>query len=433
MRTSRRASTVASPRKPIAVRRQPSEDDIRWARRVIDRLRGEFARLLEAAPLGSRTSVGLARWLNLKQPLCHRLLAGTRSTDFAVPSSLELAKFFSGFPGIPGLKQILAAARSRDVESSVLTGAAAAVREYGSLIDHFGGSQRRLIEALTPVDDAFEIPSTTATVDPTLSLRRTMHQLHADLLGVQARLTLNIGLYRPCSSQHLFTCGVIGKLGLMRRPGAMPLVASHAFLPKDQGSTDPARVDQPLGSFCTSDIPVVRRVAHGVTQHLFDPDCSLPGPLDLVAGPVRSSQISNPLTSADPRLHCYVALRIPSAWLVKDVFLHRSLAAGSIPSAAALLSHSDLRTPSQFGIAERWPDRIAFEPEVRLLGSGVPSNCPLYERYRELTNTLFQLGDANPDEYVGYRLLVPYPMVGVDYLLAFDFARDDDVRNTWKT
>lgn len=427
MFTPRPPSTISATLMGRTERPQPSEDDLRWAARVIDRLRGEFARLLEAAPPGERTSAGLARWLRLKQPLCHRLLAGTRATDYSLPRAVAPARVFSGFPGIPGLEQVLAAARARGVDAGILSAAAAAVREYASLIDRFGGSQRRLIEALTPPDDPWDIPSTTSTADPTLPQRRAIHQLHAELLGGQARLTLNIGLYRPLNSRSLSTCGIAGKLGLIRRPGGMPLVATHAMLQSNSTAADPANADMPLAGFCTPGIPVLPRVAYGVTQHLFDPDCSLPGPLDLVAGPFHSAQISNPLTSTDPRLHCYVAVRIPSAWLVKDVFLHRSLAVGSIPSASAFLSHSDLGTPARFGIAERWPERIAFEPEIRLLGPSLPATCPLYERYHELAQTLFQLADANPDDYVGYRMMVPFPMVGVDYMLAFNFPRADEL------
>jgi hypothetical protein len=59
---------------------------------------------------------------------------------------------------------------------------------------------------------------------------------------------------------------------------------------------------------------------------------------------------------------------------------------------------------------------------VEILGPGTASAASeAWDRQRQLTESVFELGGWNPAEFVGYRCDVPEPMWGVTYYMIFDF------------
>ncbi|MBY0263074.1 MAG: hypothetical protein K2Q20_12070 [Phycisphaerales bacterium] len=398
-----------------------------WARRVADRLRTEFGRVLGALPATTRTSTGLARHLSLKQPLCHRLIA-------AVRAPVEPGEFFLRIPGPEGLTTALDAARRAGVDVDVLQAGTAAVREFETLIQHAGGSQRRLVAAIREIEPA---PAPSDQLDPYLLSRRTAYEACSHLLGSSAKATVHIVAYAPVSATHIASRGALGKIGIVRTPGCMPLLASH--------TGDPSRSIMPpatdgggggggvgvLASFTTPGIPQLVRSHAGLSTLLFDPDVSITAPIDIVAGPFASGPSESPLApDAEGRaggraINCYVSLRTPSRWLVMDVYLHRSLAARSLASSAAFLSRSDLARAGVPTPAERWPERAPGTIELRVMQPGeIPDGPSIYPRHAELTRAVFAESGWTPADFVGHRVLLPYPMMGLDYLISFDFPRE---------
>ena len=87
----------------------------------------------------------MARWLSMQVPMCHRVTAGVRAQG-------ELSGVFGAFPGVEGLQSFLRAVAKMKVPKARLAQCAAAVDELQALIEHSGGSQRRLVAALIALE-----------------------------------------------------------------------------------------------------------------------------------------------------------------------------------------------------------------------------------------------------------------------------------------
>ncbi len=77
--------------------------------------------------------------------------------------------------------------------------------------------------------------------------------------------------------------------------------------------------------------------------------------------------------------------------------------------------------------SQRWFDRLPDRPQLEHLGLGLgQTGSTAYPRITALIAHLCASQGCDPDEFVGYRCEVAYPVWGVQYLVSFDFGDGEE-------
>ncbi|MHC4989455.1 MAG: hypothetical protein ACYTGC_00605 [Planctomycetota bacterium] len=404
------------------------------ARRVGERVQGEFGSLIRSFPLEKRTIAQMSRWLGVTQPVCQRLLRAVRHRD----DPLEALTFL---PGVRGLHQVVLAARRQGCEEVLLSAAEAAIDQYAGLIDEHGGSQIKLISALqsrsgAPVNG--ELHETNG--DEQLQARMTAFEGIRMLTGREYETQLAVFLYRPDpdDQKHMQIATAMGMIGIRRRAGCLPICPIFTSTPTgDEASvgvqTRTEDLITTLPEFCSTPPPtIVSRRSHGGFPVLIDPDRTSEDPLDLVVAS-RARRVSNPQHDETKIEDSSLISDGPARNLVMTVFLHRSLAQASIPSCAAFApgNRGPVGPPviSPDGVSftnqstHRWFDRLPGRLHLEHLGIGLEqTHCAVYPRLTELSESLFDAQGWSPQNFVCYRCQVAYPIWGGQYITSFDFG-----------
>lgn len=417
---------------------------IEVARRVGERLQSEFRALIRSFPLEARTIAEMSQWLGVTRPVCQRLLRGVRHRGDAIGA-------LSFFPGVKGLRQVIQAARGRTCDEALLAVAGAAVDQYAALIDEHGGSQARLLSALETV--GAQPPDGLGTGIPPSDLSQARKNAFENLrliTGREFQTHLAVFFYRPCPDDptKMDCVTAMGMIGIHRSEGSLPICPTHTFSYGSPEELEEANIhlesfaDEPAASgapiavleeFCTKPLPVVvARQINGSLPVLIDPDRASKDPFDVVLGS-RFKGVVHPAHD-EPRIqNCSLVSDGPARNLLMSVHMHRSMAQASIPSPAcySVGSRGPVAAPDtgQHGVApsnlvtHRWFDRLPDRPRLEHLGFGFEqTSSPAYPRMTELISHLCQSQGWSPDEFVGYRCQVPYPVWGVQYLISFDFG-----------
>lgn len=403
------------------------------ARRLCVELRG----LITMLPKEQRSASAMARALGVDRNTCQRLVAST-----AVESTDE--RLLVRLPGIQGLRQFIEALRrdhtdGRSVDQ--LDAASAAIAAFESLIGRLGGSQRRLrqrLEADPDIDNgSVRVPS------DELDARRVLFKAAAEVVGRWSDLMLSMSLIRPVPGNPLLTESVRAqaRLGHVWRGSAVPLeinaaAPDHLALNSARGvqgqesgihqtlASRPARGDTPdllLPQFCTLPLPKVTSRSWGNRAiHVIDAAESTNGnPIDVAVGYRRSTPDKHPATQDPPIGEISTIATYPSRRLICDVFLHRDIARMCIPSLEAHLGSPTLPQP----LRARWSTRFPGGPRLELLGPGLRHVAtPAYPRHLELTSHIFSEAGWDPEEFIGYRCDVMFPIWQAAYCLLFDFS-----------
>jgi hypothetical protein len=419
---------------PVALPGRPALDVDR-ARRVAERLRSEFGTILRALPPECRTIVGVAEELQIPRPGCQRLLRALRSRGSVVES-------LTFYPGVRGLQQIVNAARRRGLDDSIVAGAEAAVRQFADLTIDCGGSQSRLNFAVAAA--LLECEAAPADSGPELAKR---HRAFAGWRHVTRRsfeTQLAVYIYRPVKGNEALIHSVtaMGMIGINRDASALPLCVASSSTPSDETHSHtveslPGLSGLPISimpDFSSSPPPemTVRRQPGRVTV-MMDP---LPGEATDVVLARRFTEITHPAFEEPRQQFCWLLSEGPSRNLLMQVYMHRSMARASIPTADAYFvgsrgvvggSQPDANGEMQVETpAFRWFDRLPDGPRLEQLGSGIGrSDHASYPRSGELCAELFRRHAWDPDEFVGVQCHVRYPVWGAQYLISFDFSSDD--------
>jgi hypothetical protein len=232
-------------------------------------------------------------------------------------------------------------------------------------------------------------------------------------------------------------------IGIEREANALPLCVVSSSVPRDEEQSHTVEALPGLSGLPISIVPdfsstpppqlTVRRQPGRVTV-LTE---TTPGVKSDVVLARRFSEIRHPALDDPAQQFCWMLSEGPSHNLVMQVFMHRSMARASIPSADAYFVGSrgivggmqqNERGETYVELpAFRWFDRLPDGPRLEQLGTGLEhASHACYPRLGELSDELFRRHDWDPAEFVGVRCHVRYPVWGAQYLIAFDFSRDDD-------
>lgn len=411
--------------------------DLERVRRVAERLRSEFGLVLRALPPESRTIAGMAAELEIPRPGCQRLLRALRARG-------PLTETLTYFPGVRGLQQIIDASRRKGIEASTVAGAEAALRQFADLTADCGGSQAQLNTAIAEAVREHEYGSS-IDGDAVAADRRRVFESCRSITRRCFETQFALYMYRPAENRgdcaHSVTA--MGMIGIERQANALPLCIVSSSVPRDDEASCTVESLPGLSGLPISILPefssappptlTVRRQP-GRVAVLTETE---PGVKSDVVLARRFREIQHPAVEEPRQQFCWLLSEGPARHLLMQVYMHRSMARTSIPSADAYFVGSrgiigDVYTDSQneqhVELPDfRWFDRLPNGPRLEQLGVGLEhASHACYPRCGALTAELFNRHGWDPDEFVGVRCYVPYPVWGAQYLISFDFTRDDE-------
>lgn len=399
------------------------------SRRLHSELRGAVALL----PLAERGASAMSRWLSIDRATCQRIVGAISRPDATSETLVQL-------PGVEGLRQFANAMAERytdPVAVERLAAVRAAIDRFESVLAELGGSQRRLKERL----DAGKGPDSQDFIQGPDSekAREALFRAAVGVMGRWSALTVSVGMIRPLPDDPLRTDSVrvLGSLGHRWREPCIPLEVGRtaSLRPTEPGEARPlfATLDGVpilgatpgviLDQFCSNPAPqiIAREIGRRIVNVIDTPEHA-EQPLDIFTGTRTVVPDKHPAT-LDPAIGEVWALQhIPARHLVFDTYLHRDIARRCIPSLEAHLWRPDVTGHA----AARWSTRLPGGPRLEVLGSGLAgTRTQIYPRMGELLEHVYSRIGWDPEEFIGYRCEVSYPLWRAGYCMLFDFTGNE--------
>lgn len=335
-------------------------------------------------------------------------------------------------PGVNGLLAILSAEQRRESKGQTvkdrMARLRAAIDAYAAFIHENAGSRRKLLDRIeATLRDRGGSVSSDHLAAAHLDNKQRLYKEAAMLTGQQSAATVNTVISRPAIDNPAIveSAWLNAYIGFTARTGAMPLrlmatnTADHQ-LAESNNETPGLRVDL-LSEYCTRPLPnLSTKAAGGENVQVLDASSARISGVDVVTL-TRHSRVEHPALRPPEVYWALSTPTTPTARLVLEQYLHRDLAAGCVPTACAYRSSTQLlRDPESV-----WYNRLPEPLKVEVLGPGLsgPDSSPWSLRQQALAAAFEQLG-WRADEFVGYRLDVPYPIWSSMYVLWFDYRRD---------
>lgn len=366
----------------------------------------------------------MSRHLNVLRVTCQRVVQAVQDGS---PSALMLARL----PGIEGLQQVLngfAAVGSlpADVES-----AQSAVQAFERLITLTGGSQSKLSERLAVSTSAR--PAADGSGVATVAQRETLFHAAAAVTGRRCDVSLAVYAFRAAPEDPtMLERGLAkGLIGSMITPGGMPMVLNSGntlevddkmpSLQMGQSTHVHGRTPEAiLRPFTTDPLPMITsRGKRGTLFQIVDPDAGHSGePIDVVTALKARSPMIDPQTNAPSLDAVWSLVNCPTARLILDVYLHADMERLYRPTMDSLQWSASLDIPDD----QKWVMRLPNQPRLQLLGRGVDhAATELYPRHAELSRYFFRHIGWDPEQFVGFRCEVIYPIWRAGYCMGFEY------------
>ena len=394
-----------------------SAEELARATRVAEGLHTAWAGWLGALPPGCRSASGLSRGLGVDRTTCQRLV-------HAVRGGFEGPVLLSRVPGVPGMRRLLDAGSGR-APGPIGEEVSAAVDAFAELIDDLGGSQTRLVRRL---DASAGDPEVAGAGGDDEADRQRLFEAAARLTGRWSDLWMAVYLFIPdAERRRMRVPRMYGLLGHRATPDAVPLVIQN-FGSGKIGASDVVSAPIPgmaaggaglVEGFSTDTDALVRDTRGGglLVQRVDAESGGTGRPIDLVF----SSVGDNPHPRLDePRVaNLWAMVHFPARAMLLDAYMPVHEARNAMPSVGVHLWGPDMDLKARPG----WSTRFPNGPKLRMLGRGLEGAASeLHPRHPELTRLAFGSAGADPEAFVGYRLVVPYPVWRSGYCVSFDFG-----------
>lgn len=370
---------------------------------------------LGALPHACRSASGLSRELGVDRTTCQRLVHAVRG-EFSGPALL------ARIPGIPGLRRLLEAGRPR-VPEPIAARADAAVDAFAELIDELAGSQARLIRRLDATGADAELTPTSSESDT--ADRQRLFEAAARLTGRWSDLWTAVYLFIPdAKRERMRVPRTYGLLGHRATPDAVPLIIqSFGIGAVRQANANAAGLVEAFSTDARS-LRSIQDSGELLAQRIDTEPDAPPDPIDLVFASVGDNP--HPRVCESRVANLWAMIHFPAKAMLLDAYIHVSEARATLPSVSNHLWGPDmdlLARPS-------WKTRFQSSPKLQVLGRGLAgATSPLHRRHTELTRLTFESAGVHPDEFVGYRLEVPYPNWRTGYCICFDYEDEPSAAN----
>lgn len=398
-----------------------------WARaeRVASRLGAELSRVIGGFPEPAQSASGMARHLGVLRATCQRVVAAVRSPEASSPLMV------CSLPGVQGLQQFLEGARGAGGDAADIDSALLAVEQFDQLIRDLAGSHSKLADRVRAAESAApESESRFAERS-----REELFKAATQVTGRRCDTSLTIYIFRespdvPQTMEHALVKGSIGHLGA---PGGMPLVLMSGQAQKgirvddremtllDRSEARGRTPEAVLRPFSTDPLPLVTmRNTNGTAMQIIDPETSAQGqPIDIVTALFGRDPIMNPETGKPTLDAVWTLINSPARRLVVDVFLHSKLERSYRPTMDVQQWNPGLVAAEE----DRWATRFPAPPTLTLLGQGLArTSCESYRRMTELERHAFARLGWDPEEYVGFRCEVAFPIWRAGYCMFFEYT-----------
>ena len=404
-----------------AIPLQPEERG--QADRVARRLHGSLRALMGALPQEARNASGMARVLGVDRTTCQRMVHAVRSA-YVGPDLL------SNLPGVKGLLQLTEAAKSSGLADEDVTAKAdAAITQFDNLITKLAGSQTKLARRL---EASRYITPPQAAASDTAGHRRQMFESAAALTGRYSDSWVAAYIYHPTENplETINVSRAYGLIGHHASADAVPLCFSNFSDGKNNekapkpGLIGPGELPTApgiLGEFSSNPSPLVSTTRPGEFMvQAIDIESNGNHQIDLMFA--ATGKIAHPDTQPINIEEVWALVNFPVRRLVLDAYLHQDYARASIPSLATHLWRPDFASQT----SDRWQTRFADGPKLQVLGPGLDgASTQSYRRQPELTRLMFERCGLNPEQFVGYRCEIEYPIWRTGYCISFDYTKPD--------
>lgn len=389
----------------------------------------EFRGVIDALQSQGPSVRSLSETLRIGRNISERMLA-------AAKHGISGRQVIMNSPGVEGLGLLAGALRERLDNPAISDRVEAAAREFVRLIHRLGPSHARLQARLRA--SAMEHHELDRAQDYFDALRRGAFKTNRELCGTEVRFHGLIALCRPSPDEpgKIEAAGATALLGCRSRRGGLPLVVTASYTgpehyPPDAfgGAVRTSEESQPwvpagtlLESFSTTPLPIV--TARGPKKAVTNVIDTAPGsrwPVDVVIGR-RFPPVPTSRGGREPFFNTLARVRTPAQRLVFDLYVHPSMVTPLGPTLAAYYW-----SPAISGDPGKdWAEQQPGTPRLQLLGRGLSrASHPAWPRHGELALHVFQTLGSAPDEFVGFRADIPYPLWGASYCITFDYSGED--------
>lgn len=375
--------------------------------------------LVESLPPHAQSATGMSRHLGLVRNTCQRIVTGLADHPADAATLVKL-------PGVEGLRQFAVSLREHGGAARDIASLEAAVDQLQALFREVAGSQLRLGERLKATILASGTTERSASPgegqeDPQLRARIAHFNSAATLANEFTEVYVDISVLRATTIGAMMRQERLNAAGhILRhaRQGARPLInasvvhttpsyAGHAQGLMLDGSVGGAMGSAVVERFSTSPLPLVTgRTGAGEVRMIIDPRGDDGRPVTIVTtsrlkleGPPDEDRRRARDNWVQPGAGC------PTRHMIFDLYLHRDLASRYVPSAEVLLDYPPLLK------SDRWAMSLDHPPRLEVLGIGTSrAAARAYADHADVTNYLFENSGWNPEEFVGYRCEVAYPI-----------------------
>lgn len=385
------------------------------ARSVVRSIRGAFSELLTLAGADAQDPQSISDRIGLTKTLAWKVSRMVQADD----PSLALQHM----PGTSGIRLLLRGAERAGVEPAQIQIARDAVREFERLISVHCGDRATL-------DMMGGELSPDGRRQRDEQHRRMLFQGASYVWGAQSRVVLKLGVVLPGSASGLLDFASVNALVDFRRlrPDVCWVMASRHGK-NDDGSTmrtratesiDP-RFDGPdqcplMGDFCSEPLPELRRIDYprGMSFELVEGPMGNTGAQTCAVGAIQREIPYHAGPDNEWGEHRAVC-DIPAELMIVDLFIHQSLAF-AIPPSVSL--HSELAAGGDGGPKLR--RTLPLNEPLQDMGIGAqPPTTPEVPNYKALLRTVHTRLGANPGQFHGFRIKIPYPACPTSIMLRY--------------
>ena len=372
-------------------------------------VRAAMTELLASAGLGASNSRELSRRLGLNKNLAWKVARIVNESD---PYSAA-----QHIPGSAGVDLMLSALKRAGASPSAIENARAAMRSFERIVEVHTGDRATLEQMLG------NLASRPTRAEHLLMSRKQAYQGNSGIYGVRAKAQIAANVLSPSTTPGMVDImqigGVVG-FRRLRHDARWLLFRRGSFTddgslsqPADGEAIDPRREHGiPLMTdFCSSPIPQLEliRTAHEAQYEL------PPGPVgntastNLIYGVIMRETATMYRDEHDQYAVLFCGVSAPSELVQHDLIVHEDFA-WAMPPEPLLLNRLDGSAVHLTSGRDR--NLLPFTETVQELGRGVSrmasTHFPWYTRL--LTDAFARVG-FNADEFVGFRLTIPYPPI----------------------
>ncbi len=403
-----------------------SPEEVSRADQVALRLHGVLKTLVDSLPEHARGASGMSRHLSVVRNTCQRVVTALADTP-----SVEM---LTRLPGVRGLELFIEGFQKLGADEATLASASAAIEQFDQLLREVGNSQSKLAERVERFHRSETEESALQPAKSAEAARERLFHAAVDVMDRECEVKVNLYVFRihPDDPTRLERVLAQGEVGQLAGSNAMPLAfnagdtryqekhqTGRVFVSLDQTPAHGHTPNAILDEFCSDPLPLVTsRGSEGRVVQIIDHKLMPKGQrADLVLANRSVHPATIPETNRSSLDEVWTLVNYPARYLLLDIYLHREMERLFRPSIDVQLWGPNLDSHP----ADRWITRFPHGPRLQLLSPGLrDAHSDVYPRHAELSRTLFERITWDPDEFVGFRCEVAYPIWRGGYCVRFE-------------